>query len=75
MVTGVFYHMITSAIFLMIGWNFSSLKDIFSYDKWIKMSGREKITMICSLTFLTVTVGTLMYLCSQLQKYCENEAK
>lgn len=75
MVTGVIYHLITSALFLVIGYKISALRDVFNYEKWMKMSGRDKITLISSLLFILTTVVTLFYICLQLQKNCENEAK
>lgn len=35
MSTGIIYHILTTALFLVIGYKISTLKDIFSFEKWM----------------------------------------
>lgn len=34
MFTGVIYHVVTTALFIIIGWKISMLKDVLSVEKW-----------------------------------------
>lgn len=66
MLTGILYHLLTTALFILVGYKITMIKDVFSYEKWIKMSGRDKISLLCSTISLAISFATFFYICYSL---------
>ena len=66
--TGILYHLISTALFLMLSERINSIRDIFDIEKWENTTGTEKISLITTTVFLTVTIASILYLCSCITK-------
>ena len=62
--TGIIYHLISTALFLLLSERIDSIRDVFDIEKWENTTGKEKIGLITSTMFLLVTIGSILYLCS-----------
>lgn len=58
----------------MLSERINSIRDIFDIEKWENTTGTEKISLITSTVFLTVTIGSILYLCSCITRQYEEES-